>query len=169
LALSLEFKHRHRRPLRDLDGIAGVVDGDENYWALRSLNRLRPDGVAGVDCDEYVHAAAPRVDEAGLQFDDFTDADGPVEVKVADGGYDAIAATPLCGNAMGGLVDPVEKCAAVDESGDADIRGLDADAVSCLVVANLWRPGRLLCRLHLLPPAALDAAMMRARSQRGEE
>jgi hypothetical protein len=152
LALSLEFKHRHRRPLRDLDGIAGLVDGDENYWALRGLNRLRPVGVAEVDGDEDVHAAAPRVDEAGLQFDEFTDADGPVEVKVADGGDDAPIATPLCGNAMGGLVDPVEKCAAVDESGDADIRGLDAEAVSCLVVANLRWPGRLLCRLHFVAP-----------------
>ena len=54
-------------------GLPALSTGDENYWALRGLNRLRPDGIAGVDGDEDVHAAAPRVDEAGLQFDEFTE------------------------------------------------------------------------------------------------
>ena len=87
-------------------------------------------------------------------------------MKVADGSGDAIAATPLCDGGVGSLVDPFEKRAAVDESDDSDICGLDADAVNRLVAANLWRtcrPGGLLCRLHLLPPAAVDAAMMSAR------
>ena len=68
---------------------------------------LWPGGVAGVDGDKDVHTAAPGVDEAGVHFDEFTDADGPVEVNVADGGGDA-AATPVCGDGVGSIVDPFE-------------------------------------------------------------
>ena len=108
LPVSLQVKHGDRCPRRDLDGVAGVVDSDENDWALRGLNCFGPGGVAGVDGDKDVHTAAPGVDEAGVHFDKFTDADGPVEVNVADGGDDAVAATPLCGGGVGSLVDPFE-------------------------------------------------------------
>ena len=42
LPLSLQFKHGDRCPRWDLDGVAGVVDSDENDWALRGLRLLWP-------------------------------------------------------------------------------------------------------------------------------
>jgi hypothetical protein len=104
----LQFKHRHGRPPGNLDRASRFVDSDENYWALRGLNGLGPGRVAGGDSDQHVHAAAPRIDQAGVHFDKFTHTDGPVEVKVAHGGGDAVTATPLRGGGMGGLVDPFE-------------------------------------------------------------
>jgi hypothetical protein len=50
----------------------------------------------------------PGVDQACVQFDEFTDADGPIEVDVADACGDTVAGTPLCGSGAGGLVDPFE-------------------------------------------------------------
>ena len=133
---------------------------------------LWPGGVAGADGDKDVHTAASRVDEDGVHFDKFIDADGPVEVNVADGGDDAVAATPLCGGGVGSLIDPFEESAAVDEADDADISGLDTEEVDCRVAARLWWAGRLgalgqiftrrlLCRLHFDgPPLAWLQPMM---------
>jgi len=59
------------------------------------LNSFGPGRVAGVEGDEDVHTAAPGVDDTGVQFDEFTDADRPVEVHVANVGGDAVATAPL--------------------------------------------------------------------------
>jgi hypothetical protein len=106
--VSLQFKHGDRCPRGNLEGVAGITDSDENDWALRGLNCSGPGGVAGADGDKNMHAAAAGVDEAGVNFDKFTNADGPVEMKVANGGGDAVAATPLCGGGVGSRVDPFE-------------------------------------------------------------
>src|SRR4029077_14516137 len=58
LPVPLQFKHRHRCPLGDLDRISGVVDSDENDWALRGLTDFGAGGIAGVDGDEDVQTAA---------------------------------------------------------------------------------------------------------------
>ena len=78
-----------------------------------------------------------------MHFDKFIDADGPVEVNVADGSGDAVAATPLCGVGVSGAINPFEQFAAVDDTEDADVSGFDAEAVDCLVAARLWCAGRL--------------------------
>src|ERR1700752_3066613 len=87
------------------------------------------------------------MDEAGLDFDKFPDADGPVEVNIADRGGDAAAAAPLCGGGIGGVVDPFEQFPSVDEAEGADVGALDAGAVVHLVATRL----RLLYRLHVGP------------------
>src|SRR6185295_67757 len=51
--------------------------------------------VARADGDKDVHAAAPGIDEAGLDLHEFPDADRPVEVNIADRGGDAAPTTPL--------------------------------------------------------------------------
>ena len=66
-------------------------------------------GVAGVDGELGCAYCVPGVDEAGVHPDEFTDADWPVEVNVADVGGDAVAATLLGGGGgVGNLVDPFE-------------------------------------------------------------
>ena len=62
--------------------------------AQRSLNGVGLAQVERADGDKDVHAAAPRMDETGLDLDELPDPNGPVEVKVADGGGDAAAPTP---------------------------------------------------------------------------
>ena len=153
LAVPLQFKHGDRCPTGYLDRVPGVVDGDENDCALRGLNRLGTGEVTGVDGDENVHAAAPGVDEAGVQFDEFTHADGPVEVNVADAGGDAGAATPLCGDGVGGLVDPFEQRAAVDGADVAGVSRSDEDAVNCLVALGVWWRRRLGALGRMVPVA----------------
>ena len=136
-----------------------------------------------MDGDEDVHAAAPGVDQVGVQFDEFTDADGAVEVNVADAGDDAAAATPLCGDGVGGLVDPLEQRAAADGAAVAGVTMGDQEAADCPVAEGvrwcrrLGVPGRvvpvaghrpvsrtltrgLLCRLHFdrpPPPCLLSS------------
>ena len=102
----MHFEHGDRGPRRDFDGVTGIIDRDENDCALRGLKCFGPGGVAGVHRDEYVHTATPGVDDAGVQLDEFTDADEPVEVKASDVGGDAVAATPLRGGGVGRLADP---------------------------------------------------------------
>src|SRR6185369_12803466 len=97
LPMPLQVEHGDRGPRGNLDGETGVVDRDENDWALRGLNRLGAGGVAGADGDKDVHTAAARVDQAGVQFDEFADADGSIEVEVTDGRGHAVAAAPVGG------------------------------------------------------------------------
>jgi hypothetical protein len=106
--------------------------------------------------DEEVHAGAPGVDEAGVQFDEFTDADGPVEMGVADVGGDAAAVTPLCGNGVGGLVDPSEQRAAVDGAAVAGVSGVTRKR---RIVLWPWVFGGTVgsvCRAGLCPLRATD-------------
>ncbi len=80
-----------------------------------------------------------------MQFDEFTDGDGPVEVDVADVGGDAVPAAPLGGGGIRGLVDPFEQLAAVDRADDAGVGGLDEEPMDRLVAGPvlIGRCGRI--------------------------
>ena len=107
------------------------------------MNRLGAGGAAGADGDKDVHTAAARVDQAGVQFDEFADADGAIEVEVTDGRGHAVAAAPVGGGGEGRVIDPFEQCATVDEPVDADICRHDTVAVDCLVAARVrWAARR---------------------------
>jgi hypothetical protein len=133
-----------------------VVDGDENDCALRGLTCDGSGWVARVDGDEDVHAAAPGVDQVGVEFDEFTDADGAVEVNVADAGDDAAAATPLYGDGVGGLVDPLEQRAAADGVVVAGVTMGDQEAADCPVAEGVRWCRRLGVPGRLCPLPAID-------------
>ena len=141
LAVSLQFADRVRGPLRDFDRLAGVVDRDEDRQTLRRLNGCPVGRVGGVDGDEDVHAGAAGVDQVGVQFDEFTDGDRPVEVDIADVGGDAVATTPPGGRSVGGLVDPLEQPAAVDRADDAGVGGFDEETMDGFVATRPVRVG----------------------------
>jgi hypothetical protein len=75
----------------------------------------------------------PRINEVGVYLDEFTDADGSVEVKVADRGCDTLAAAPPRRGSVSGPVDPLDYGGAVDDSEHAHIGRLDIEALARLL------------------------------------
>ena len=88
---------------------------------------------------EYVDTGAPRVDDAGVQVDEFAGADGPVEVEVGDVGGHTVSATPLRGDGAACFVYPFQKRRAVHDSDHADIGRPHTEALNQRVARSIGR------------------------------
>ena len=167
LAVALQIEDGDRRPRLNVHGGAFVVDGNENNWALGGLKGFGTHRIARIDSHEYVDTGAPRVDDAGVQVDEFAGADGPVEVEVGDVGGHTVSATPLRGDGAACFVYPFQKRRAVHDSDHADIGRPHTEALNQRVARSIWSAG-LLCRVHFGGPPLSVGLIDHVRAARGE-
>ena len=118
LSLALQYEDGDGRPRLNVHR-ASTATKTIGHWVV--LKSFRAHRIARIDRHEYMDTCAPRVDDAGVQVDEFGGADRSVEVQVANVGGCTVTATPLRGDGAACLVYPFHQRRAVHDADHADI------------------------------------------------